>query len=126
MASSPITLLSHNMLGTLQHDLTLANGKTVPAGTTVLILPETMASCVLTPENTSLAEAWSSLSREGHTHAEIFDFSAQLIRLSERIYQLDTNYPHSEIANFSEQLIRLSERVATLEATANPQPTTAA
>ena len=116
MASSPITLLSHNMLGTLQHDLTLANGKTVPAGTTVLILPETMASCVLTPEGESLAEAWSSLSREGHTHAEVFAMAGQITRMSERLYLYDQNYPNSEIAQFSAQLIRLSERIAALEA----------
>lgn len=122
MASSPITLLSHNMLGTLQHDLTLANGKTVPAGTTVLILPETMASCVLTPEGESLAEAWPSLARQGHSHAELVDFSTQLLKFSERLLDFDLNYPHSLITDFSTQLVRLSERLAAIEAALPIQP----
>ena len=89
MAGNPITLLSHNMLGVLEHDLTLASGKVVPSGTTVLILPETLASCVLTPEGVSLAEVWPSISREGHTHAEIFAMSEQIIRMSERVCALE-------------------------------------
>lgn len=126
MATDQVTLLSHSMLGTIDHDLVLSSGKTVLAGTTVIILPETLASCVLTPEGESLAATWPSISREGHTHGELFDLAAQVVKVSERLYDYDTNYPHSEIANFSAQLVRLSERVATLEAANNTQPTPAA
>ena len=66
-----VSLLSHSLLGTLKHDLELAGGKTVAAGQTVVIVPETVAECVLTPENESSATVWPSISRVGHTHAEI-------------------------------------------------------
>lgn len=81
---------------------------------------------MLTPDGDSLAAAWPTISRAGHSHAEVFDLSAQVVKVSERLYDYDINYPHSEIANFSAQLVRLSERVATLEAATNTQPTTAA
>ena len=114
MADSKVTLLSHSMLGTLEHDLTLASGKTVTAGTTVLILPETLSSCVLTPEGDSLATAWPTISRDGHTHAEVFEAAAQITRLSERLYDYDSTYPHSEIAQFAAELTRMSERLTAL------------
>lgn len=122
MPESQVRLLSHSMLSTLSHDLTLASGNTVPAGTTVLILPETLAEFVLTPENTSLAEAWPSIARQGHSHAELVDFSAQLLKFSERLMDFDLNYPNSIIAEFSTQLVRLSERLAAIEAALPIQP----
>lgn len=123
MATDQVTLLSHSMLCRIESDLTLSSGKTVPAGTTVLILPETTASCVLTPDGDSLEAAWPTISRAGHSHAEVFDLSAQVVKLSERLYDYDSTYPHSEIANFSAQLVRLSERVEALEAANNTTPT---
>ncbi len=115
MPESQVTLLSQSMLTKLRRDLALPSGKTLAAGSTVLILPETMAQCVLTPDGESLAQAWNTISRTGHTHSELSGISGQMAELGRQISQLDSSDPDSEIAQFAAQLLLLSERIAGLE-----------
>ena len=68
-------------------------GKTIPAGTEVLLLPQTTAESVRVPGNMSLAEAWNTFSRVGHVH----------------------NYDEL-IAGYQEQLTRWADRLTSLEA----------
>lgn len=84
-----IYVLCKDMICRLGSPLTLDNGTVVPAGSAVLLLPQTVADCVLTPEGESLAEAWPTISRDGHSHTEIVDYSTQLIRLSTRLAEVE-------------------------------------
>ncbi len=78
-------LLCQDTICLLEHDLVLADGMQIPAGTRVILLPQTIASCILTPDGDSLADAWPTISRSGHTHAEIVDYSEQLTRCANRL-----------------------------------------
>lgn len=78
-------LLCQDTICLLEHDLVLADGTQIPAGTRVVLLPQTIAACILTPDGDSLADAWPSISRAGHTHDEIVDYSEQLTRYATRL-----------------------------------------
>ena len=82
--NNPVLLCQDTMVR-LDNDMILSDGKVIPAGTLVLLLPQTVSECVLTPDGESLAAIWSSISRTGHTHPEIVAFSEQLIRYSDRL-----------------------------------------
>ena len=88
-ANNRITLLTQSMLCKIKQDLTLADGKRVNAGSTVLVLPETIAQCVLLPEGRTLAEILPDLSRSGHTHTEVIGMAEQMIRLSTRLAAIE-------------------------------------
>lgn len=85
---SPVILCQDSLIR-LEHDLTLPGGRVIPGGSLVLLLPQTMAECVLTPEGSSLASVWESLSRTGHTHPEVVGFSEELVRLADRVAALE-------------------------------------
>lgn len=82
--NSNITVLCQSMLATLDSDIDLPNGIKLLAGSKVLVLPQTIADCILTPDGTSLAEAWPNLSKEGHGHEALTTFATELVRLSTR------------------------------------------
>lgn len=88
-----VTKLCQYLLTTLERDLTLDDGTTLPAGTEVLLLPQTTAHSVRVPGNQSLAEAWDTLSKAGHAHPEdqrnLADYEAQLLRYAERLTALE-------------------------------------
>ncbi len=115
MPNTAVTLLSQSMLTKLEQDLALPSGKTIAAGTTVLILPETTADCVLTSENESLAKAWATISRTGHRHAELSEAAEQMVEIAERLRNLDDAYPHTRVVELSEEILRLSERLTVIE-----------
>lgn len=73
---SQVTVLCQDMLGVLKTPLTLSDGTVLPAGSSILMLPQTIANCVLTPDGNSLAAAWKSISRDGHAHIEIEELIA--------------------------------------------------
>lgn len=83
-------ILCHDTLVRLSRALTLPDGTVLPKGTLVLVLPQTIADCVLTPEGESLAHVWESISRSGHTHPEIISFSEELIRFGNRLSAVET------------------------------------
>lgn len=83
-------ILCQDQLVRLTKNLALPDGTTVPKGTLVLLLPQTVAECVLTPEGGSLADVWESLSRAGHTHPEIAGFAEQLTRYADRLAVVET------------------------------------
>ncbi len=89
-------VLCQDALVRLSKDLTLPDGRVVPEGTLALLLPQTTAECVLTPDGKSLSAVWSSLSRLGHTHPEIAQFSAELINLARRVTELEIKLEMSE------------------------------
>lgn len=78
-------LLCQDTICLLEHDLVLADGTQIPAGTRVVLLPQTISACILTPDGDSLADAWPTISRSGHTHDEIVDYSEQLTRYANRL-----------------------------------------
>lgn len=88
-AESPV-LLCQDTLARLKKDLELPDGSVVPKGTLVLVLPQTVAECVLTPDGSSLAAVWGSISRSGHTHPEIAAYSEQLTRYADRLVAVET------------------------------------
>ena len=86
-------LLCQDALSRLEKDLELPDGTLIPKGTLVLLLPQTIADCVMTPDGDSLAEAWPGISREGHTHPEIAQFSKELIELARRVATVESKLP---------------------------------
>ncbi len=83
-------LLCQDCLVRLRKAITLSDGTRVPAGTLALLLPQTVAACIMTPEGESLAAVWDSISRSGHTHAEIAAYSEQLTRYADRLAAVET------------------------------------
>lgn len=88
-------LVCQDILTRLQKDIELPDGTSVPKGTLVLLLPQTMAECVMTPEGKSLADLWDSFSRNGHTHPELVQYSEQLIRFSTRLAAVEAKLPQN-------------------------------
>lgn len=90
--SSKIKALCQYIFTSLEHDITVG-GKTIPAGTEVLLLPQTTAGSIRVPGNISLAEAWDSLSKEGHSHhdleAVLSGYQEQLVRYADRLTKLE-------------------------------------
>lgn len=82
-------ILCQDTIARLESDLALADGAIIPAGSRVLLLPQTIAACVLMPDGESLASAWGKISMEGHSHKEIADYSEQLIRFATRLAPLE-------------------------------------
>lgn len=84
--------LCQYIFATLGRDL-VVGGKTIKAGTEVQLLPQTTAQSVRVPGDTSLAEAWPSLSRVGHAHADdqknLADYQAQLVRCADRLTKIE-------------------------------------
>lgn len=104
-------ILCQDMLVRLSRPMTLPDGTVVPAGTLVLILPQTVADCVLTPDGESLARVWDSISRSGHTHPEIAAFSAQLTRYADRLAAVETGLANVE-AGVAQMTASLTELAA--------------
>lgn len=92
--SQPITKLCQYLLTTLERDVSLPDGSVIPAGSDVLLLPQTTAHSVRVPGSQSLAEAWPQLSKTGHAHpveqAQLADFAAQLVRCADRLTGLES------------------------------------
>lgn len=89
-----VTKLCQYLLTTLERDLALDDGTTLPAGTEVLLLPQTTAHSVRVPGRKSLAEAWDTLSKTGHAHPEdqrnLADYANQLLRYADRLAALES------------------------------------
>lgn len=84
-ASQQTFLLCQDTIAQLESDFVLADGSIIPAGSRVLLLPQTISACVLTPDGESLQDAWDKISKDGHTHKEIVDYSEQLTRYATRL-----------------------------------------
>ena len=73
---------------TLERPLTLNSGKVLPAGTEVVLLPQTTAHSVLVSADQTLAEAWDGLSKVGHVHeddqANLVHYASELTRYADR------------------------------------------
>lgn len=91
-------LLCQDTICLLESDLVLADGTQIPAGTRVVLLPQTVAACILTPDGDSLAEAWPSISRAGHTHDEIVEYSEQLTRYANRLTVVEARLAEMDAA----------------------------
>ena len=86
-----MTVLCQYLFATTDRELVIG-GRTIPAGTEVLLLPQTTAESVRVPGNMSLAEAWDALSRVGHVHnydALIAGYQEQLTRWADRLTSLE-------------------------------------
>lgn len=85
-------ILAQYMFVTLEKPL-VVGGVTIPAGTTVMLAPQTTAHSVRVPGGQSLLEAWPSLSKEGHTHTDMQEllsgFQAEQISTSDRLTKLE-------------------------------------
>lgn len=88
-----LTALCQYLFATLDKDMVIG-GKTIPAGTELLLLPQTTAESVRVPGSMSLADAWALLSKVGHTHNTYDDL----------------------LAGYQEQLTRYADRLTALEA----------
>lgn len=85
-------ILAQYMFVTLEKPLAVG-GVTIPAGTTVMLAPQTTAHSVRVPGGQSLLEAWPSLSKEGHTHTDMQEllsgFQTEQISTSDRLTKLE-------------------------------------
>ena len=85
-------ILAQYMFVTLEKPLAVG-GVTIPAGTTVMLSPQTTAHSVRVPGGQSLLEAWPSLSKEGHTHTDMQEllsgFQTEQISTSDRLTKLE-------------------------------------
>lgn len=72
-------VVCQTFMSLLEKDMTLADGTKIPAGTNLLILPQTVSECILTPDGDSLARAWKKLERVGHVHAELEEEISQSV-----------------------------------------------
>lgn len=88
------TALCQVLTTTLERPLTLEGGKVLPAGTEVVLLPQTTAHSVLVAKDRTLAEAWGGLSKVGHVHeddqANLVQYSAELTRYADRLAAIET------------------------------------
>lgn len=86
-------ILAQYTFVTLEKPL-VVGGVTIPAGTTVMLAPQTTAHSVRVPGEQSLLEAWPSLSKEGHTHTEmqalLSEYQTALITATDRLTRLET------------------------------------
>lgn len=86
-------VLCQYIFADLKRDLAINGGQTIKAGTRVLLLPQTTAQSVRVPGNMNLAEAWESLSKDGHTHPDdqetLAGYQTELIRLSDRLTAIE-------------------------------------
>lgn len=80
------TKLSLFHLATLDAPLTLGNGTVLPAGTEVMLLPQTTAASVLVDGGKSLAEVLPTMS------TNVVDSSGQVIRLTDRLTRVETQF----------------------------------
>ncbi|MEG2004471.1 MAG: hypothetical protein RR014_00390 [Bilophila sp.] len=71
-------------LSTLDKSLTLDSGEVLPAGTAVMLVPQTTAHSVLVGNGKSLAELLPTIA------TSLADYSAQLIRYADRQTQLES------------------------------------
>ena len=85
-------ILAQYMFVTLEKPL-VVGGVSIPAGTTVMLAPQTTAHSVRVPGEQSLLEAWPSLSKEGHTHTDMQEllsgFQTEQISTSDRLTKLE-------------------------------------
>lgn len=90
---SNIKILAQYAFVTLEASLTLADGTVLPAGTTVMLAPQTTAHSVRVPGAQSLAEAWDKLSKDGHAHPDmqalLSQYQTALIQSSDRLAKLE-------------------------------------
>ncbi|WP_418236529.1 hypothetical protein [Desulfovibrio sp.] len=90
--SESMKILAQYMFVTLEKPL-VVGGVSIPAGTTVMLAPQTTAHSVRVPGGQSLLEAWPSLSKEGHTHTDMQEllsgFQTEQISTSDRLTRLE-------------------------------------
>ena len=88
------TALCQVLMTTLERPLTLNSGKVLPAGTEVVLLPQTTAHSVLVSADQTLAEAWDGLSKVGHVHeddqANLVHYASELTRYADRLAAIET------------------------------------
>ena len=89
-----IQLLAQYSFVTLEEPLTLDNGTELPAGTQVMLVPQTTAQSVRVPGEQSLLDAWPSLSKAGHEHTDmqalLSEYQTALIATTDRLTKLET------------------------------------
>ena len=91
MSNEGSTALCQYLFAKLDKDMVIG-GKKIPAGTEVLLLPQTTAESVRVPGNMSLADAWALLSKVGHTHDYddlLSGYQEQLTRYADRLTSLE-------------------------------------
>ncbi len=98
VSEQPVLVRQYQLV-TLEAPLELESGRILPAGATLLLVPQTTADSVRVPGGGSLADAWSSLSRTNHDHADmqrtLAGFQTELARLSRRVTELESSLPAS-------------------------------
>ena len=79
---------------TLERPLTLNSGIVLPAGSEVVLLPQTTAHSVLVSADQTLAEAWDGLSKVGplheDDHAKLVHSASELTRYADRLAAIET------------------------------------
>lgn len=96
----PEALICSEIVCTLDKELVLQNGQTLAKGTTVLMLPRTVASCVLIEgteegKELTLADMLPKYSLQGHVHeddqANLAEYAEQLLEYSNRLSAVELN-----------------------------------
>lgn len=87
-------IFSSLQIATLQEDFVAQDGKTIPKGTPVVLIPQTLAAAVIVEDGKSLAELWGAISKTDHGHEDyataLAGYQAELIRNAERTQKAET------------------------------------
>lgn len=88
-----VKLLAQYSFITLEEPLHLENGTKLPAGTRVMLVPQTTAHSVRVPGEMSLLEAWPLLSKTDHAHTDLqallSQYQTELIAATDRLTRLE-------------------------------------
>lgn len=83
---TPPTKLCLFHLVTLEGQLTLGNGTVLPAGSEVMLLPQTTAASVAMGNDTTLADVWP------HMATGLAGYAGELLRYADRLTAVEAKY----------------------------------
>lgn len=96
-----VKFLSSLQTAVLDKDVLAADSSVVAKkGTTVILLPQTVAAAVVVEDGKTLAELWGTISKTDHGHEDyataLAGYQAELIRETERTQKAETRLAELE------------------------------
>lgn len=90
-----MNIISSLQIAILEKDFVAQDGSVIPKGTSVVLVPQTLAAAVIVESGKSLAELWSSISRTDHGHEgyanALAGYQKELIQLADRVTRTETD-----------------------------------
>ena len=89
-------IISSLQIATLQQDFVAQDGSVISAGTSVVLIPQTLAAAVIVENGKSLADLWPSISKTDHGHEDyataLAAYQKELILLADRLTRLEASF----------------------------------